>query len=139
MGQGEVVGSLTKPRVLNPGRFKRALPEVERLKVTHLRCTLEIQALATREKMYFISKTFLSWNSLVAQRVNKDPALSLQGLGLLLWCGLDSWPGNFYIFHVSWAWQKQQTSRKPSLGDIPDLSDTAHFQSNSCKAEIQGF
>ena len=34
--------------------------------------------------------------SLVAQRV-KDPALSPQQLGWLLWCGFDLWPRNFYM------------------------------------------
>ena len=26
-----------------------------------------------------------------------DPALSLQQLELLLWCGFDPWPGNFHM------------------------------------------
>ena len=39
---------------------------------------------------------------MVAQRV-KDPVLSLQQLGLLLWHGFDPWPQNF---HMLWAWPK---------------------------------
>ena len=33
----------------------------------------------------------------MAQWVNKDPALSLKQLGLLLWPRLDPWPGNFHV------------------------------------------
>ena len=39
----------------------------------------------------------------------KDWGLSLQWLGLLLWCGFDPWPGNF---HRPWAWQKKKKKRK---------------------------
>ena len=39
-------------------------------------------------------------SSLVAQGV-KNPALSLQQLGSLLWYGFDPWPGNF---HMPWVW-----------------------------------
>ena len=38
--------------------------------------------------------TFLR-RSLGVQQV-KDPVLSLQRLGSLLWCRFDPWPGNFY-------------------------------------------
>ena len=38
-------------------------------------------------------------SSLVVQWV-KDLALSLQQLRLLLWCGFDPWPGNFYMLQV---------------------------------------
>ena len=38
-------------------------------------------------------------SSLVAQGV-KDLAWSLLWLRLLLWCGLDPWPGNFYMLWV---------------------------------------
>ena len=31
----------------------------------------------------------------------EDPVLSLQQLGLLLWCGFDPWPGNF---RMPWVW-----------------------------------
>ena len=41
----------------------------------------------------------------MVQRV-KDPVLSLQQLGLLLWCRFDPWPGYFYML---WA---QPTSKK---------------------------
>ena len=37
-----------------------------------------------------------SWSSLVAQWV-KDPMLSLQQLGSLLWHGFSLWPGNFHM------------------------------------------
>ena len=40
-----------------------------------------------------------SWSYLVAQWV-KDPALSLQWLGSLLWHGLSPWPRNIYIPRV---------------------------------------
>ena len=36
----------------------------------------------------------------------RDPALSLQQLGLLLWRGFDPWPGNF---HMPWVWQKKES------------------------------
>ena len=32
--------------------------------------------------------------------VVKDPVLSLQRLGSLLWCGFDPWPWNF---HMPWV------------------------------------
>ena len=35
----------------------------------------------------------------------KDLVLSLQQLGLLLWCGFDPWPG---YFHVLKAWPKKE-------------------------------
>ena len=41
----------------------------------------------------------VSWRSLESQWV-KDPALSLQWLGLLLWCGFDPWPRNFHMLWV---------------------------------------
>ena len=40
--------------------------------------------------------------------VVKDWALSLQWLGLLLWCGFDPWPGNFH------AWARSKTSKNPT-------------------------
>ena len=40
----------------------------------------------------------------VAQWV-KDPALLLQGLGLLLWRRLDPWPRNLHVLRV---WQKKK-------------------------------
>ena len=36
----------------------------------------------------------------------KDPALSLQQLGLLLWCRFDPWPGNLHMPQV-WPPQKR--------------------------------
>ena len=36
----------------------------------------------------------------------RDPALSLQQLGLLLWRGFGPWPGNF---HMPWVWQKKES------------------------------
>ena len=44
----------------------------------------------------------------MAQQV-KDPALSLLGLGSLLWCGFHPWPGNF---HMPWAQPKRTKERK---------------------------
>ena len=37
----------------------------------------------------------------------RDPALSLQCLGLLLWCGFDPWPGNF---HMPQEWPNTHTN-----------------------------
>ena len=34
----------------------------------------------------------------------KDPALSLEWLGLLLWCWFHLWPGNF---HMLWVQPKE--------------------------------
>ena len=51
-------------------------------------------------------KAAIRWSSPVAQQV-KDPALSLQRLGLLLWRGFDPWPGKF---HVPWVQQKKKKS-----------------------------
>ena len=39
------------------------------------------------------------WISLVAQQV-KGLALSLQWLGLLLWCRFDIWPQNFHMLQA---------------------------------------
>ena len=41
----------------------------------------------------------LGWSSLVVQWV-KELASSLQGLGLLLWHGLDPWPRNFCMLQI---------------------------------------
>ena len=39
----------------------------------------------------------------------KDPVLSLQWFGLLLWCEFDRWPGNFCILQ---AWPKILKTKK---------------------------
>ena len=39
----------------------------------------------------------------------KDLVLSLQHLGLLLWCRFNPWPRNF---HMSQAWQKKKKEVK---------------------------
>ena len=63
---------------------------------------------AIMEKIKLIDKKIsVPWCSLVTQWV-KDPALSLQRLGSLLWCGLDPWPGNF---HMPWAQPKYKKYR----------------------------
>ena len=49
------------------------------------------------------TKIIISWHSLVEPWV-KDPALSLQWLGSLLWRRFSPWPGNF---HMPWAWPKK--------------------------------
>ena len=46
----------------------------------------------------------------MAQQV-KDPALSLPWLRMLLWCGFDSWPGNFCIMQA-------QTKKKKKKVDV---------------------
>ena len=45
----------------------------------------------------------------------KDLALSRQWLGLLLWCGFDPWPGNFFM---SWEWLKKPASRDSCCGAV---------------------
>ena len=47
----------------------------------------------------------------MAQQV-KDPALSLQQLGSLLWCGLDHWSGNF---HMPSVWPKKERKERRYL------------------------
>ena len=42
----------------------------------------------------------------------KDPALSLQWLGSLLWCRFDPWPRDF---HMPWTWPKQNKRKKKPL------------------------
>ena len=44
-------------------------------------------------------KTITIWHSLVVQQV-KDPMLSLQQLGLLLWHGFNPWPWNFHVLQA---------------------------------------
>ena len=39
----------------------------------------------------------------------RDPVLSLQWLGSLLWHGLDPWPGNFCVL---WARTKKKKKKK---------------------------
>ena len=51
-----------------------------------------------------INQKSLLGNSFVVQQI-KDLALSLQQLRLLLWCGFDPWPGNFYMLQ---AWPKKK-------------------------------
>ena len=52
-----------------------------------------------RIKVKFTREKYME-SFLVAQWV-KDLVLSLQRLGLLLWCRLDPQPGNF---HMPWVW-----------------------------------
>ena len=55
-------------------------------------------------------------SSLAVQQV-KDPVLSLQQLGSLLWHGFDLWPRNF---HMAWVCQKKQTiTNKHTKGKKP--------------------
>ena len=60
--------------------------------------------------MYVTVKKKRPQDFLVAQWI-KDPMLSLQCLGLLLWHGFSLWPGNF---HMLWAQpkKKQQKQKK---------------------------
>ena len=51
-------------------------------------------------------------SSTVAQQV-EDPLLSLLRLGLLLWQGFDSWPGNS---PMPWCGQKKKKKKKKSPG-----------------------
>ena len=41
----------------------------------------------------------------------KDLALSLQQLGLLLWCGFDRWPRNFHMLQ-EWPERETETERQ---------------------------
>ena len=63
----------------------------------------------------FPVKNKFDWNSLVAQRV-KDLALSLLGLGSLLWCRFNPWPGNSRMLWVRPKKKKKRVSLiKPSI------------------------
>ena len=55
--------------------------------------------LKEKSLMLYMFKINRHRSSPVAQKV-KDLALSLQWLGLLLWSGLDPWPGNFHMLQV---------------------------------------
>ena len=46
----------------------------------------------------------------------KDPVLSLQWLGLLLWCGFDPF---FRDFHMTWVWPKKDGVPEKLLGYKP--------------------
>ena len=50
----------------------------------------------------------------MAQQV-KDPALSLLWLGLLLWCGIYSYPENF---PMPQAWPKGKKKKKKTSGMV---------------------
>ena len=79
----------------------------------YLRTLISISPLAKINKeLHFIYsfnlanviKKGISQGSLVAQWV-KDPALSLQWLRSLLWCGFDPKPRKF---HMPWEWPKKK-------------------------------
>ena len=57
-------------------------------------------------------------NFSVAQWVNHT-ALSLLQLGSLLWCGFDSWPGNF---HIPRSWPKKKKKKKKKSVKNPNQS-----------------
>ena len=65
------------------------------------------------------NKSWCSESSLVAQQV-KDPLLSLQWLGSLLWYRVDPWPGNF---HLPQAWAKK---KKPDVQNYDSDSSRKH-------------
>ena len=74
-------------------------------------------------------------SSLVAQLV-KDPALSLQRLRSLLWCGFDPSLKNF---HMLWAGPKEKQKQKQTahahMSKICTLSKATHVgQRRSCRA-----
>ena len=59
----------------------------------------------------------------MAQQV-KDPALSLQQLGLLLWHQCDPGPGNF---HMLWTWQRKKKKKaKAKLYESPEINLVYH-------------
>ena len=64
--------------------------------------------------MYWVMLNKESRSSLVAQRV-KDPVLSLQLFGSLLWCGFDPRPGNFCM---PWAWPPQKKKKRINLVSV---------------------
>ena len=45
----------------------------------------------------------------------KDPALSLQQLRSLLWCGFRLWARKFYM---PWVWPKKKEKKKAKKGSI---------------------
>ena len=53
----------------------------------------------------------------MAQKKIKDPALSLQQFGSLLWHGFNPWPGNF---HMPWVWPKTNKQNEPMMVDLLD-------------------
>ena len=65
--------------------------------------------LETALSFSFLFKETVLWSSLVAQWV-KDPGLSLQHLGSLLWRGFDPWPGNFQ--HATGATPPQKKEKE---------------------------
>ena len=60
--------------------------------------------------MEHVSRFLLFRDSFMEQWV-KDPVLSLQRLGSLLWCGFNPWPGKF---HISWAHTARGKKKKKS-------------------------
>ena len=52
----------------------------------------------------------------------KDPALSLQRLGLLLWCRFNPWPRNFCTLQVQPKKKKKKRSAKMGIVCYPALS-----------------
>ena len=56
----------------------------------------------------------LSWSSFMVQWV-KDPALSLQWLGSLLWYKFDLWPRNLYVLPKKKKKEKRKRKRCPIL------------------------
>ena len=68
-------------------------------------------------------------SSLMAHQA-KDPVLSLQWLGSLLWCGFHPWPRNFHMLRV---WPKnflknEQNNTHFPKGDIQIDGQGAHEQ-----------
>ena len=80
------------------------------IRCQHLKVTFYIKIFIS----LFLNKKIWQRNSLVAQRV-KDPTLSLQWLGSLLWRRFSLWSGNF---HMPWVFQKNKK----------DLAKTAAMQ-----------
>ena len=67
-------------------------------------------------------------SSLVGQWV-KDPSLSLQQLGLLLWFGFSNWLGNFHMLLVQ---SKNKKRKSKSFGEFKNYPSLAQ---NRQKAE----
>ena len=69
------------------------------------------------EKVFLAPKDFAHRSSFAMHQV-KDPVLSLQWLGSLLWCRFNPWPGNF---HMPWAQPKKKKNLAPKEKKVIDF------------------
>ena len=78
------------------------------LAIREMQIRIAIRKHFTLSKMVIIIKKNDDKSSLAVWLV-KDPGLSLQWLGLLLWCRFSSWPRNFHMPH---AWPPSKKKKK---------------------------